>query len=203
MKLIEDPRAPNPRRVRIFLSEKQIEVASEPREIMALEHKTDQVGEANPTGYLPILILDDGTAISETIAICRYFEALHPDPPLMGTGALQCALVEMWQRRVEFHYFLPVVYSVRHLHPSFAKLESPQVADWGNANTARVDEAFKMLDQQLAENEFIAGEHFTVADITAVAATEFARVARIAIPDTVPNFTRWWQAASARPSVVG
>lgn len=203
MTLIEDVRAPNPRRVRIFLAEKGLEVPGEPVEIMKLAHKSDALRAKNPWALLPVLELDDGTAISETIAICRYFEALHPEPPLMGEGPLGLAQVEMWQRRVEFHLFLPVVHSVRHLHPRFDVLEVPQVPDWGRANKPRVADALAILDARLGESRFIAGDAFTVADITAIAAAEFMRIARIEAPAELANFHRWREEAFARPSVTG
>lgn len=201
MKLIEDARAPNPRRVRIFLAEKDVEVASEPVAIMSLEHKSGAIAALNPLALLPILELEDGTAISESVAICRYFEAIHPDPPLMGEGPVGCALVEMWQRRVEHGFLFPVAQAVRHLHPRFDILEKPQVSEWGEVSKQRVPGAIKILDEQLAGSRYIAGDDFTIADITAIVATEFMRVGRIEIPSEAKHFARWWGNVSARPSV--
>jgi glutathione S-transferase len=117
MKFYDGGRAANPRRVRIFLAEKGISVPTEQVDIGALQHRGEAYSAINPMQRLPALVLDDGTAIAESIAICRYFEALHPDPPLFGRGALDTASVEMWNRRVEFHLFLPVTTVFQHLHP--------------------------------------------------------------------------------------
>ena len=108
MKLYDGGRAPNPRRVRIFLAEKGIKVPTEQVDLGALQQRSEAYTAINPMQRVPALVLDDGTVIAESIAICRYFEALHPDPPLFGRGALESALVEMWNRRAELHLFLPV-----------------------------------------------------------------------------------------------
>src|SRR5687767_2163753 len=122
MKLYEDQRAPNPRRVRVFLAEKGVEVPRQSVEIMALAHRTPEVTALNPMARLPFLVLDDGRVIAESIAICRYFEALHPQPPLFGTDAADQGLVEMWQRRVEQNLLMPISYAFRHGHPRMAPL---------------------------------------------------------------------------------
>ena len=131
MKLYDGGRAPNPRRVRIFLAEKGIEVPIVPVDMGALEHKSETLTRLNPLQRLPVLELDDGTVLTETVAICRYFEALHPEPALFGKGALGMAQVEMWQRRVEMHLFFPVAQAFRHLHPAMKDWEAPQVGEWG------------------------------------------------------------------------
>ena len=138
MKLYDGGRAPNPRRVRIFLAEKGIKIPMEQVDIATREHRTDAYAAINPMQRLPTLLLDDGTVIAESIAICRYFEGLDPDPPLFGRGTLECALVEMWNRRVEFHLFLPVASVFQHLHPFMKALVDPQVPEWGEANKPRI-----------------------------------------------------------------
>ncbi len=200
MKLFDGGLAPNPRRVRIYLAEKGIEVPLVPIDMTALEHKSDQVSSRNPLQRLPVLELDDGTIISETIAICRYFEELHPEPPLMGTDALDKAIVEMWQRRMEFHLLMPVAQAFRHLHPAMKEWEVPQVAEWGEANKPRVIETLNWLDGELAGREFITGERYTVADITAMISIEFMKPARIKVPENCENLLRWYKAISSRPS---
>jgi glutathione S-transferase len=202
MKLyIDRGRAPNPRRVRIFLAEKGLTLPTEAIDLGALQHKTPAFTAINPVQRLPALVLDDGTVITESIAICRYLEALHPEPPLFGTGALDQALVEMWQRRVEFHLLAPVSHVFRHLHPAMAEMEVPQVPAWGEANKPRVLEFLQLLDGALKERAFVAGRHFSVADITAVVAVDFLKPAKLAVPEDLARLRRWHAEVSARPSV--
>ena len=113
-KIIEDKRAPNPRRVRIFLAEKGIDVPTEQLDIMEEEHKAPDMAAMNLAQRIPILVLDDGDVVCESIAICRYFEALHPEPALMGTSPLEIAHIEMWQRRLEFLLLMPIANVLRH-----------------------------------------------------------------------------------------
>jgi len=134
MKLYDFGQAPNPRRVRIFLAEKGITVPIERLDIGTLQHRTEAYAAINPMQRLPALVLDDGTAIAESIAICRYFEALHPEPPLFGRGAREGALVEMWNRRAEFNLLGPVTAVFQHLHP-YMKPMVDQVPAWGEARS--------------------------------------------------------------------
>ena len=138
MKLYDGGRAPNPRRVRIFLAEKGISVPIEPVDIGAGQHKSEAYTAINPLQRVPALVLDDGTILTESIAICRYFEALQPQPALFGTGALEIARVEMWQRRIELHLLAGIQAVFRHLHPAMQALEKPQIAEWGEVNKPRV-----------------------------------------------------------------
>jgi glutathione S-transferase len=200
MKLCDGGRAPNPRRVRIFLAEKGITVPTEQVDLGSLQQKSDAFTAINPMQRVPTLVLDDGTVIAESIAICRYFEALHPEPPLFGRGALQSALVEMWNRRVEFHLFLPVSHIFRHLHPAMKDMEQPQVREWGEANKPRALSFLEFLDGELKARSFIAGSDYSVADITAMVSVDFLRVSKIPVPDALTNVKRWHAAVSARPS---
>ena len=200
MKLYDGGLAPNPRRVRIFLAEKAIEVPLVPVDMTALEHKSDAVSSRNPLQRLPVLELDDGTILTETVAICRYFEELHPEIPLMGVDALDKAVVEMWARRMEFHLLMPVGHAFRHLHPAMKEWEVPQVAEWGEANKPKVIEFLKWLDQELSTREFIAGERYTIADITAMISIDFMKPARIKIPEEFESLLRWYKSVSSRPS---
>jgi glutathione S-transferase len=200
MKLYDFGRAPNPRRVRIFLAEKGIEVAREQVDLGKLQHRTADYAAINPLQRVPALMLDDGTVISESIAICRYFEALHPDPPLFGRGALQSALVEMWNRRAELHLLLPVSAVFQHLHPAMKQLVDPQVPEWGEANKPRVFDFLRTLDAELAGQPYLAGDAFSVADITALAAVDFMKVGKLSVPDELAHVRRWHAAVSARPS---
>ena len=200
MKLYDGGRAPNPRRVRVYLAEKGITVPTEQVDLGALQQKGDAYTTINPMQRVPALVLDDGTVITELIAICRYFEALHPDPPLFGRGALQSALVEMWNRRVEFHLFIPVSNIFRHLHPAMKEMEVPQVKEWGEANKPRALSFLDHLDGELKTRSFIAGNDYSVADITAMIAIDFLRVSKLAVPDALTNLKRWYAAVSERPS---
>lgn len=202
MKLyIDSGRAPNPRRVRIFLAEKGLRLPVETVDIGAQAHKTSAFRAINPMQRLPALMLDDGSVIAESIAICRYVEALHPAPPLFGEGALEQAMVEMWQRRIEFHLLTAVSHVFRHLHPAMSPLEVPQVAAWGEANKPRVLEFLTFLDGELQGRPYVAGPRFSVADITAVVAVDFLKPAKLAVPDGLANLRRWHGEVSARPSV--
>ena len=200
MKLYDTGRAPNPRRVRIFLAEKGITVPAEQVDLIALQQRSPAYSAINPMQRVPALVLDDGTVIAESIAICRYFEALQPDPPLFGRGALDVALVEMWNRRVEFHLFLPVASVFQHLHPAMKLMIDPQVPDWGEANKPRVMEFLQFLDGELKGRRYVAGANYTVADITALVAVDFMRVSKLAVPETLTSLKRWHQEVSARPS---
>jgi glutathione S-transferase len=202
MKLYVDAgRAPNPRRVRIFLAEKGVMLPTEGVDLGAQAHKTADFRAVNPMQRLPALVLDDGTVIAESIAICRYVEALHPAPPLFGEGALEQALIEMWQRRVEFHLLTVVSHAFRHLHPAMAPLEVPQVAAWGEANKPRALEFLAFLDDELKGRPYVAGPRFSVADITAVVAIDFMKPAKIIMPEGLGQLARWYREVWARPSV--
>ena len=198
MRLIETKTAPNPRRVRIFLAEKGLVVPTENRDLGTL--KSAEFTAINPEQRVPVLILDDGTAICETVAICRYFEELQPEPALMGRGPRGRALVEMWQRRVELGFFAHVAAAFRHQHPAMASLEVPQIPEWGEANKAKAHDALKRFNGHLAGNVFLAGEDFSIADITLMIATDFMKPARISRPDGLAHFDRWYGAVSSRPS---
>lgn len=200
MKLYDSGRAPNPRRTRIFLAEKGIDLPSEQVDMMAMQHKTPEYTAINPLQRMPALVLDDGTVITESIAICRYFEALQPEPPLFGVGAKEIALIEMWNRRCELNFMANVANVFRHLHPAMKELEVPQVAEWGEANKPRVIWFLELLDRELAERPFVAGDRFSVADITALVAYDFMKPSKLAVPDNLSHVRRWHADVSARPS---
>ena len=199
MKLYDGGRAPNPRRVRVFLAEKGVEVPISPVDMTKYEHKGADYTALNPYQVLPALELDDGTVIGESIAICRYFEELHPEPPLFGTGAKGRAIVEMWSRRVELYLYQAVSAAFRHLHPGMADSEKPQIAAWGEINKARATAEIERLDQQLGKHAFLAGD-FSVADISAGIAIDFTKAARLSVPEHCHNIKRWHDELKARPS---
>ncbi len=200
MKLYDGGRAPNPRRVRIFVAEKGVTVPTEQVDLGKLEQRSATYKAINPMQRVPALVLDDGTVIAESIAICRYFEALQPDPPLFGRGALDSALIEMWNRRAELHLLFPVAMVFQHLHPAMKIMVDPQVADWGEANKPRVFEFLRFLDGELKDRPYVAGSAFTVADITALVAVDFMRVSKMVVPEDLVHVRRWHEAASSRPS---
>ena len=200
MRIIQTRQAPNPRRVRVFLAEKGIEIPYEEVDLMKGDLKTADFTKLNAFQRVPVLVLDDGTAISETIAICRYFEAAKPAPSLFGTGPLQSATVEMWNRRMELNLLFPVSQTFRHLHPAMAHLEVPQVAAWGEANKPRALDVLAILDEELSRKPFIAGDDYSVADITALIAIDFMKPARIPRPEGLKNLDRWHADVSSRPS---
>ena len=176
MKLYIAPRAPNPRRVQMFMHEKAlppIELVSV--DINAGEHRGDAYRAINPVSRLPTLELHDERFLSETRAICSYLEGLYPQPNLMGDGFEERAFIEMHDRRVEWYWLLPIANAIRHTHPGLAPLEQPQFADFGRSQGEKVRESARWLDQALARQPWIAGERFTIADITAFCAHEFAR----------------------------
>jgi glutathione S-transferase len=199
MKIYDSQTAPNPRRVRVFLAEKGIAVPYEQVDIAKADNRSAEFRRKNPLGTLPVLELDDGTCIAESVAICRYFEEIHPAPPLMGTDARDRALVEMWQRRMEFEVFGPITQVFRNLHPFFAG-RIPQVAEWGEVSRKAAETRLAWLDSVLAEREFIAGDRYTIADITALCGIDFGRVSKIRIQPEQTHLARWHAAVSARPS---
>ena len=149
---------------------------------------------------LPVLELDDGTILTETVAICRYFEELQPEPALFGTGALGKAVVEMWQRRLEFNLFAAVAAAFRHIHPAMKEWEIPQIPEWGEANKPKALEFMAILDRELAVREFAAGDAFSIADITGLCALDFMKPARIQIPEELTHVRRWHETIKSRPS---
>jgi glutathione S-transferase len=199
MKIYDSQTAPNPRRVRIFLAEKGVDVPYEQVDIVKADNRSAEFRRKNPLGTLPVLELDDGTCVAESVAICRYFEETHPQPPLMGTDARDRALVEMWQRRMELEVFVPITQVFRNGHPFFAG-RIPQVAEYGEVCRKAAEARLAWLDAVLAEREFIAGERFTIADITALCGIDFGRVSKIRIQPEHTHLARWHAAVSARPS---
>ena len=202
MRLYNSNFAPNPRRVRIFLAEKGVSVPRVEMDLGKLEHKTAEFSALNPLQTIPLLELDDGTVIGESIAICRYIEELHPEPNLFGGTPLERAEIEMWQRRVEWQLLLPIAQVMRHTHPHMAKMEEPQVPDWAAANRSRASRNMQVFDGVLGDRAFIAGDRFTVADITGLVALDFAKSARISIPAELVHLNRWWNSLKARQSAL-
>ena len=192
--------APNPRRVRIFLAEKNLKVPTELLSIVAGEHKKPEFLAVNPLGQIPALKLDDGDVITESLSICRFFEALNPDPPMFGKGPKGVAEVDMWVRRVELRLMVPVGMVWMHTHPFTARVVVPQYTEFGESNRPRAIAAMRYFDESLAGRNWLAGKDYTIADITLLTTIDFAIFIGIAIPDDMPNLAAWHERASARPS---
>lgn len=211
MKLYDWKGAPNPRRVLIFLKEKGIEMPV--IDVGAAEgaRLSDDFLSNDDHRLVPTLELDDGTRIGEAMAICRYLEAFHPEPPLMGIDAVDTARIDMWERRADAEGIGAASELFRNSHPAFAGRGLPgraerieQIPELIERGRARMAWFFDKFDAQIGANPFITGADFSVADITAFCATDFARkVCKVQVPESCENFTRWYAAVSARPSIAG
>ena len=204
MRLLGHQNLGNPRRVSIFLAEKGIEIPWITVDLANGEQKTTEFLGKNPSGKVPVLDLGDGTYLSETIAICRYLESLYPDPPMFGVGIRDQVNVEMWQRKVEIEIFINTSHYIRHTSPQLARMESIQVPEWGNICKTRVEAGLHMVDRQLADNVYLTGSRFTVADITLVLQLlGMPGKLGVKVPDDCPNLARWLELVYQRPSVRG
>ena len=202
MQLIVSPRAPNPRRVLMFMHEKGIAgVEQVTVDLNAGEHQSAAYRAKVPVARVPALELPDGRVLSETRAICSYLEGLHPEPNLMGEGFDERAFIEMHDRRVEWYWLLPIANCVRHTHPGLAALEQPQFPDFGRSQGQKVRESARWLDEALARQPWVAGERFTIADITAFCALEFARLMKFSAgAEGFAALQAWRDRVAARPS---
>lgn len=200
MKTYDFALAPNPRRLRIFLAEKGLKIPSEQINILEGKNRTPEFLKKNPAGGLPVLELDDGSHLAESVAICRYLEGLHPEPNLLGKGNLEQATIEQWNRRIELNLFGPVARVFQNTSELF-KGRIKQFADYGAAQKETVDQQLQWLDGQLQGKNFIAGDRYTIADITALVAIDFgSMMAGIKLDPALKNLNRWHQAVSSRPS---
>jgi glutathione S-transferase len=203
MKLHTAARAPNPRRVLMFIVEKGIpDVDIVDVDLFAGAHRDAAFTARNPMAQVPVLELDDGRTLSETRAICTYLEGLYPEPNLMGEGFEERAFIEMADRRAELQVLLQVAHWVRHVHPALAPLERPQFPGYGAAQADKLRATAAWLDGVLATQPYIAGERFTIADITAFCALEFARgLMRFRVGEEgFANLQGWRDRVAARPS---
>ena len=200
MKLYDGGRAPNPRRVRIFLAEKGISVPVEPVDLGALQQKSPAYTAVNPLQRVPALALDDGTVLTESVAICRYFEELNPDPPLFGRNTLERARIEMWNRRMDMNFLTLVSHVFRNTHPAMKDMEVPQVPAWADANKPRIADFIALLNSELKDRPFVAGDNYSIADITGLVAVDFMKPAKLEVPEELKNLRRWHAEVSARPS---
>lgn len=199
MKLYDLKAGLNPRRVRIFLAEKGVTIPAVQVDMMKGENRTPEFLGLNPLGTMPILELHDGTILTESMAICRYIEALHPEPNLFGHDALEQAQVEMWSRRAEMELMRPLVDQFRHLNP-FWKGRLEQIPEYGALAQGKARETMAWFDRELASRPYLAGSRYTVADITAQCALLLGKGTGMPIPDELQNLGRWWADVSARPT---
>ncbi len=206
MKLYDCQMAPNPRRVRVFLAEKGVDILKTEVSIIEGENLKPEYLAVNPRGLLPTLELDDGNRIDETIAICRYIEETHPEPNLMGQDALEKAQIESWQRHMEFDGLNPTGEMFRNSFDPFKNrglpgLENVQaIPELAARGKAGVERFYERLEQRLSQSTYIAGERYTIADITALCVVDFASFAKMGIPEANTNTKRWHADVSARPS---
>jgi glutathione S-transferase len=199
MKLYDSTTAPNPRRVRIFLAEKGLAVPTVQVDIGARANLEPAFRARNPYAQVPVLELDDGTCISESVAICRYFEEIQPEPSLFGVGVRERTLVEMWNRRVELELTNRVFLCFQNTS-AFFKDRMPQVPEYGAIAKARAEESLALLDDVLARQRFVAGDRYSIADITALVGIDFGRVVKLRPTPDQKNLLRWHAEVGARPS---
>jgi glutathione S-transferase len=200
MKLYNHSLAPNPRRVRIFAAEKGINLTLEDVDILAGQSRTPEFLAKNTSGGVPVLELDDGSHLSESVAICRYLEGLHPEPNLLGRDLREQADIERWNRRMELELFAAIGRTVQNISPIFQG-RFKQFPEYGEAQRAVVYQRLERMDRELNGHQFVAGERFTIADITALVAIDIGgRLADIKIAPELAHLTRWHNAVSKRAS---
>jgi glutathione S-transferase len=205
MKLHYAMLAPNPDRVRFFLKEKGVwdEIPKQELNIIKQEHRRPEYLAMSPFGHVPLLELDDGAGLTESRAISSYFEALYPEPNLMGNDARERAFIEMWDRRVELTYMFPIAGWFRNGHPAMAELEKPQSAEWSEISRGRAAKAIAFFDQRLGATPYVAGERFTIADITLHVAMGFGRVMKYRPWEEHKNLADWRERMLMRPGLAG
>jgi glutathione S-transferase len=200
MKLYNHPVAPSPRRVRMFAAEKEINLQLEEVDLLAGQGRTPEFLAKNSSGAVPVLELDDGSYLPESVAICRYLEGLHPEPNLFGRDFREQVQIEMWNRRMEFELLAPVGHAVVNTNPIFRGVFA-QFPDHGEAQRAVAHQRLERMNSELQASEFVAGKRFTIADITALVAIDVGGVmANIQIDPRLENLTRWHKTVSSRPS---
>jgi glutathione S-transferase len=193
--------APNPRKVRMFLAEKGLTLDLVHVPMRERAHKAAEFLAKNALGQLPVLETDDGTFISESLAICRYLEDLHPAKPLFGTSALEKAMIEMWIRRAEFRLWAPLSQAWRNDDPRTEAVVKTRFADFGRYSRTQVFDAMTFIDRELADGRaHLAGDAFSMADIVLLCGVDFAKFVNMPIPEEATNLRRWHAAVSARPT---
>jgi len=200
MKIYNSSLAPNPRRLRIFVAEKGLKIPTEEVDIFTGKNRTPEMLAKNPAGGLPFIELDDGTHLAESVAICRYLEGLHPEPNLMGKDNREQAFIEMWNRRMELNLFAVAARAFQHTNELF-KARIKQFPEYGETQRETVKQQLQWLDAQIGNKPFIAGDRFTIADITALVGVDFAaQAAGVSADPALKNLARWHKSVSSRPS---
>ena len=200
MKIYDFAFAPNPRRLRIFVAEKGLKIPIEQVDIFTGQNRTPEMLAKNPAGGLPVMELDDGSHLAESVAICRYLESLHPEPNLMGKNSREQAEIEMWNRRVELGLFGAAGRAFQHTNELF-KERIKQFPEYGETQRETTKQQLAWLDAQIGNKPFVAGDRFTIADITAEVAVDFAaQAAGVTADPALKNLGRWYQSVSGRPS---
>ena len=200
MKLYDTPLAPNPRRVRWVMAEKGIDdIEIVTVNLFEGQHRQpDYLGKAG-LANVPMLEMDDGTCVTESVAICRYLESRYPEPNLFGRTPEEAAVIEMWLRRGEMMVATPFMTTVRFSHPGMAALEPPNPALAEHSRAAAL-RALKVLDRRLGESEWLAGDRITIADIVTFIGIDFGRMIKLQPPEELANVARWADAMRARPA---
>lgn len=199
MKLHDFVGAPNPKKVRVYLAEKGITIPAQPVNIVTGENRTPEFLKRNPLGGLPVLELDDGSHLTESLAIIEYLEELHPSPPMLGTTPLDRARVREIERICELGVLNAVATIFQNTHPFMAG-RIKQSADAAETARTRLAGTLRVLDTALAGRRFVAGDRPTIADCTLLAALEFAEFAGVPLDPTYTNVARWYAAFKERPS---
>lgn len=200
MLLYHDPRAPNPRRVRVFLAEKGVAYDTIEVLIATAAHQTPEFRKKNPLSLLPVLELGDGRVLRESMAICRFIEESHPEPNLFGVDAWERAQIEMWNRHAELELLWPISQVFRNTH-KFWEGKLKQAPEFGTIMRELLAERFAWVDSELATRSYLAGDRFTVADITAMCGIDFGKVCDVRIdPALHPHLAAWHKRVSDRPA---
>ena len=199
MKLYDNPRGQNPKRVRMFLAEKGVEIPLVNVDLMNYEQLSDDYLQVNSLGRVPVLELDDGTRLTESIGICRYLETIYPEPNLFGTDPVEVAEIEMWTRRLELEVNMHVTNMMRHSSPFFAKT-MVQVPEMVEASKKMLGRRLAWLDDELGDREFIAGDRYTMADIVGWAGLLMIPILKYDVDPSLTNYLRWIETISTRPN---
>ena len=199
MKLYDNPRGQNPKRVRMFLTEKGVEIPLVNVDLMNYEQLSDDYLQVNSLGRVPVLELDDGTRLTESIGICRYLETIYPEPNLFGTDPVEVAEIEMWTRRLELEVNMHVTNMMRHSSPFFAKT-MVQVPEMVEASKEMLGRRLAWLNDELGDREFIAGDRYTMADIVGWAGLLMIPILKYEVDPSLTNYLRWIETISTRPN---